>query len=200
MNKINDLKIYKKCLIVVDMVNGFVREGILHDSYISHTIKFQKKLIDEHLRNGDLVVFIKDSHSNNSTEFKRFGNTTHCIKGTNESNLVDELKPYEELENTISIEKNSTSFMEAPDFRNLIKNLNNIKEVDVVGCCTDICVFNGTMGLANYFDQHNKCVKINVYEEGVETYSRISRENYVEAANLLMGQQGIQLVKKYGGR
>ena len=31
MNKIDNLKLYKDCLIIVDMVNGFVREGVLHD-------------------------------------------------------------------------------------------------------------------------------------------------------------------------
>ncbi|MDO4963054.1 MAG: isochorismatase family cysteine hydrolase [bacterium] len=198
--KIKNLKIYNKCLIVVDMVNGFVKEGVLHDNNITHIIKFQKKLIENYIKEGDLIVFIKDTHYNNSTEFNRFGNTTHCLKGTSEAELVDELKIYEGLKDTISIEKNSTSFMEAPKFRELIRNLKDIKEVDVVGCCTDICVFNGSMGLANYFDQNNLDVQIRVYEEGVETYARNVRENYVDAANLLMEQQGIQLVKKMGGK
>ncbi len=31
MKEIDNLKLYKRCLIVVDMVNGFVNEGVLHD-------------------------------------------------------------------------------------------------------------------------------------------------------------------------
>ena len=43
--KIKDFKMYKKCLIVVDMVNGFVREGVLHDKEIERIIPNQIKLI-----------------------------------------------------------------------------------------------------------------------------------------------------------
>ena len=149
MNKVKNLKVYKGMLIVVDMVNGFVREGVLHDEKIADVIPRQIELIKDAKSRGDLIVFIKDTHDENAVEFKRFGGTKHCVRGTSEANLVDELLPFENDEDTISIEKNSTSFMEAPEFRNLIAELYNIERVDVVGCCTDICDFNGTMGLAN---------------------------------------------------
>ena len=50
----------------------------------------------------------------------------------------------------------------------IIKELKNLKEIIVVGCCTDICDFNGTMGLANYLDQWNRDVEIKVYQEYYE--------------------------------
>ena len=196
MNKVKNLKVYKGMLIVVDMVNGFVREGVLHDEEIASVIPRQIELIKEAKTRGDLIVFIKDTHDENAVEFRRFGGTKHCVRGTSEANLVDELLPFENDEDTISIEKNSTSFMEAPEFRNLIAGLQNVERVDVVGCCTDICDFNGTMGLANYFDQENRNVEINVHTDAVATYAQDARKNYVDAAYLLMEQQGIQLVKK----
>lgn len=196
MNKINNLNIYKKCLIVVDMVNGFVKEGVLHDKEISKVIPRQIELIKENNLEKGLTIFIKDTHDENAVEFKRFGNTKHCVRGTSEAELVDELKPFETLENTISIEKNSTSFMEAPIFRETISKLTNLDEVKVVGCCTDICDFNGTMGLANYFDEWNREVEIKVYTDAIATYAENDRQKYVDAAYLLMEQQGIQLVKK----
>ena len=196
MKKINNFKMYKKCLIVVDMVNGFVREGVLHDNSIANIIPTQIKLIKETLAYGGLVIFIKDTHNKDSKEFKRFGNTHHCIKGTKEADLVDELIPYEGLVNTISIEKNSTSFMEAPEFRKVVKNLENVKEYGVCGCCTDICVVNGAIGLANYNDQWNRDVTIKAYKDAIATYGEGARENYIDAAYLLMEQQGIQLVKR----
>ena len=195
MEKIKDLKFYKKCLIVVDMVNGFVKEGVLHDSNISNIIPRQIELIKENILEGNLIIFIKDTHDINAAEFKRFGNTKHCVKGTSEADLVDEIKPYENKINTISIEKNSTSYMEAPEFRKLIKDLINLEEVNIIGCCTDICDFNGTMALANYFDQWNRDVNIYVHKDAVATYAEDTRQNYVDAAYLLMEQQGIQLVK-----
>ena len=196
MCKVKNLEVYKGMLIVVDMVNGFVREGVLHDEKIADVIPRQIELIKEAKARGDLIVFIKDTHEDETVEFKRFGNTRHCVRGTSEANLVDEFLEYEGDEDTISIEKNSTSYMEAPKFRELIGELKNLEKVDVVGCCTDICDFNGTMGLANYFDQHNKNIEINVHTDAVATYSEDERKKYVDAAYLLMEQQGIQLVKK----
>ena len=196
MNKVKNLKVYKGMLIVVDMVNGFVREGVLHDEKIADVIPRQIELIKDAKSRGDLIVFIKDTHDENAVEFKRFGGTKHCVRGTSEANLVDELLPFENDEDSISIEKNSTSFMVAPEFRNLIAELYNIERVDVVGCCTDICDFNGTMGLANYFDQTNRNVELNVHIDAIATYAQDARKNYVDAAYLLMEQQGIQLVKK----
>lgn len=196
MKKINDFKIYKKCLIVVDMVNGFVKEGVLHDPAIGRIIPNQIKLIKETLAEGQLVVFIKDTHNNDAIEFRRFGNTKHCVAGTNEAELVEELKVYEDRDNVISVQKNSTSFMEAPQFRKVAEELENVKEFGVVGCCTDICVFNGSMGLANYLDQKNSDAVIKVYQDAVATYAEKDRQNYVDASYLLMEQQGIQLVKR----
>lgn len=196
MSKIKNLKVYKGMLIVVDMVNGFVREGVLHDEKIADVIPRQLELIKEAKHRGDLIVFVKDTHDEDAIEFKRFGNTKHCVRGTREAELVDEFRELEKEDDTISIEKNSTSYMEAEEFRNLIGDMTNLERVDVVGCCTDICDFNGTMGLANYFDQHNRDVSINVHTDAVATYAEDARKNYVDAAYLLMEQQGIQLVKK----
>ena len=62
MNKIDNLKLYKDCLIIVDMVNGFVREGVLHDEEISKIIPTQIKLIKEAKETKQLIIFIKDNH------------------------------------------------------------------------------------------------------------------------------------------
>lgn len=194
--KIKNLNMYKGMLIIVDMVNGFVKEGALADSKIAERVPRQIELIKEAKQQGNLIVFIKDTHEKNSTEHKRFGGAKHCVRGTGEELVIDELKEYEDAEDTISIEKNSTSFMEAPEFRELIAEATNIERVDVVGCCTDICDFNGTMALANYFDQWNRDVEIRVHEDAIATFAEDARQNYVEAAKLLMAQQGIQLVKK----
>ena len=195
MKDVKNLKFYKGCLIVVDMVNGFVRDGALHDEEIAKVIPRQIELIKQAKAEGKAIIFIKDTHDENAVEFDRFGGS-HCVKGTNEAELVDELKPYENDEDTFVIEKNSTSFMEAPDFRRFIEEQIYLEEFDIVGCCTDICDFNGAMGLANYLDQWNRKHVIRVHEDAIATYAEAERQEYVFAAKLLMKQQGIQLVKK----
>ena len=196
METIGNLKKYKECLIVVDMVNGFITEGVLHDEKIKDIIPRQIELIKEAKTKGKLIIFIKDTHTKESVEFERFGNTSHCLENTIESELVDELKEFENKEDTISIRKNSTSFMESPEFRKLIESQLELTEFDIVGCCTDICVVNGSIGLANYLDQHNRKHIINVHEDAIATYSEDERKEYVDAAILLMKQQGINIVKK----
>ena len=195
MKNVKNLKLYKGCLIIVDMVNGFVREGALHDEEIARVIPRQIELIKEAKAEGKIIIFIKDTHDENAVEFERFGGK-HCVRGTKEAELVDELKQYGTDEDTIIIEKNSTCFMEAPDFRRFIEEQKDLEEFDIIGCCIDICDFNGAMGLANYLDQWNRKHIIRVHEDAIATYNEDKRKEYVNAAKLLMTQQGIQLVKK----
>lgn len=191
---IKNLKLYERVLIVVDMVNGFVYNGPLHDIECSKIIPRQKEIIDDYLDNGDLVVFIKDTHTKDSTEFSRM--PIHCLENTDESELVPELRKYVGRDNVITINKNSTSFNEVPEFRELITNLVNLKRVDEIGVCTDICDFNGIMGLANRLNQENRDVSIYVHEDAVATFNETERSEYVEAAKLLMKQQGINIIRK----
>ncbi len=191
---IKNLKLYERVLIVVDMVNGFVYNGPLHDIECSKIIPRQKEIIDDYLDNGDLVVFIKDTHTKDSTEFSRM--PIHCLENTDESELVPELREYVGRDNVITINKNSTSFNEVPEFRELITNLVNLKRVDEIGVCTDICDFNGIMGLANRLNQENRDVSIYVHEDAVATFNETERSEYVEAAKLLMKQQGIYIIRK----
>lgn len=191
---IKNLKLYERVLIVVDMVNGFVYNGPLHDIECSKIIPRQKEIIDDYLDNGDLVVFIKDTHTKDSTEFSRM--PIHCLENTDESELVPELREYVGRDNVITINKNSTSFNETPEFRELITNLVNLKRVDEIGVCTDICDFNGIMGLANRLNQENRDVSIYVHKDAVATFNETERREYVEAAKLLMKQQGINIIRK----
>lgn len=191
---IKNLKLYERVLIVVDMVNGFVYNGPLHDIECSKIIPRQKEIIDDYLDNGDLVVFIKDTHTKDSTEFSRM--PIHCLENTDESELVPELREYVGRDNVITINKNSTSFNEVPEFRELITNLINLKRVDEIGVCTDICDFNGIMGLANRLNQENRDVSIYVHEDAVATFNETERSKYVDAAKLLMKQQGINIIRK----
>ena len=69
MKKIKNLEVYEGMLIVVDMVNGFVREGALHDEAIARIIPRQIELIKEAHAKGYLVVFVKDTHDEDAVEY-----------------------------------------------------------------------------------------------------------------------------------
>lgn len=189
-----NLENVKKVLINVDMVNGFVNFGAMHDKYINHVISVQITKMEEYEQNTEyLNVIVKDTHKENCLEFERY--PVHCLENTEESELVPELKKFEN-ENSIIFRKNSTSTIYALGFLELIENLKSLEEVLIVGCCTDICILNLAIPLRNYFDQVERDVKVKVLKEGVETYDapNHSREEYNEMAFKLMRQAGIEIV------
>lgn len=49
---------YKRMLIVVDIVNGFVREGVLHDKNIESIIPKIVELVEDSIKEQELVVFL----------------------------------------------------------------------------------------------------------------------------------------------
>ena len=53
---IKNLNMYKGMLIIVDMVNGFVKEGALADQKIAKKVPRQIELIKEAKTRGDLIV------------------------------------------------------------------------------------------------------------------------------------------------
>lgn len=192
MKRIEELE---KALIVVDMVNGFVREGAMKDNYIERIIPKIEELIKKINKEDEGVIFIKDTHEKDALEFKKF--PEHCVKNSAEADLVDELKKYEE--SSLVYEKNSTSAIFAPYFMKDISKMKNLKEVLITGCCTDICVMNLAVPLVNYFDQENKDVKVMVFKDATETFnaSNHNRDEYNEMAYKLMSQAGVQIIKKY---
>ena len=48
----------KKLLIIVDMVNGFVREGLLHDKNIENIIKPQIEILEYFIKNNYGVILL----------------------------------------------------------------------------------------------------------------------------------------------
>ena len=189
MKKIEEIE---KLIIVVDMINGFVKVGNMSDKYIEHTIPDQIKLLTEFKENNEGIAIVKDTHKKDCAEFKKF--PEHCIEGTYESELIDELKEFEK--DALVYPKNSTSTMHAPGFVNDLEKMVKLKEVVIIGCCTDICVLNAAIPLQTYLDQHDRDVKIKVYKNCVETCDapNHNRDEYNEMAFKVMAQAGIEII------
>lgn len=152
-------------LVVVDMVNGFINFGNLSDKKINKITPFVEKLIQKAIKNGDKIVAFCDCHVENDEEFKIY--PVHCLKGSKESELIDELKPYEK--NMQIIEKQTTDGFKSQEFQKLIEN-NNFDNITVCGCCTDICVQDFSMSLNKYFVENNIKTKIMVISDAVYTF------------------------------
>ena len=103
INKRSTMK--KEICVVVDMINGFINEGVLSDPSINQivpeTVKVVKSFLDE---NKDVLSF-QDTHTMSSLEFEFY--PPHCLKDTSESELIPELKPFESK--MIKVEKDTTN-------------------------------------------------------------------------------------------
>ena len=190
-----DLSKFNKLLIVVDMVNGFVREGVMSDKFIEHIIPEQVRLVEDIIDKKEGLIFIKEAHNDSSREFLRY--PKHCVKGTNEAELVDELKVFEDK--GLVYEKNSTSAIFSKGFLSDINKMDNLEEIVIVGCCTDICVMNLAIPLQNYFDQMDRSINIVIPKNAVETYNgdNHDRVEYNNMAFKLLEQAGVKLVDIY---
>ena len=187
---INQYDLNKTGLFIVDMNNGFAKEGALYsprvENIISPIADFAKDLSGK-INN---IVAFTDTHEKDAVELKNY--PTHCLKGDKESQIVDELLP---IENMQILEKNSTNGFFAMD----IERYKNLDNFIVVGCCTDICVYQFVLTLKTYFNQNNLDKNIIVPMNLVETYDI----NGLHPADLLntiflnsMIQNGVKVVKE----
>ncbi len=171
----------KELLFVVDMVNGFVKEGSMHDASIMKIVDVIKKECEAH----EDRLFIADTHEKEAMEFKSF--PPHCIKGTSEAEIIDELRPYvKEV-----LEKNSTNTFHVLN-KEILSDYDSFK---IVGCCSDICVMQLAVSLKTYLNQMNMAQPVIVAEKGIATYDSPTHpaEEYHQIALRLMEQAGIMI-------
>lgn len=188
----------KNLAINIDMVNGFVKEGSLAAPSIMRVVPRQIELLNDYLNDDDkAMIFIRDEHTANSVEFKTFG--IHCLKGTKETRVIDELKEYQQ--NAYDFTKNSTNFVFAPGFREQIERLENLKTVLLMGCLSEVCVKNGGITLRNYFDQINRNIDIYVAEDAIDTFDAPGHnaEEVTKRAIEDMKANGIKVLTKKEG-
>lgn len=183
----------KNLLVVVDMVNGFVNFGALADKNINKITPTIINMIKDAKKNGFELLAFRDSHSMNDEEFKTY--PPHCLKGTTESELIPELKPYAKHFDHI-IEKNTTNGFITTEFQNMLKT-NKYDNVVVCGCCTDICVLNYVESFENYIKDKNLDTKIFVVKNACYTFDGANHnaEEYHNLALKQMQKMGAKIVQ-----
>lgn len=187
-----DLSKITKLVINVDTIKGFLEKGNMADKGIQRIISKQIVILEQaEKEENTATIFVVEWHDENSVEFLRY--PLHCVQGTPEVEVVDQLKRF--FNNAYLFRKNSTSAIFAQGFMDFIKLMPNLKEVVIIGCCTDICVMNLAIPLKNYFDEVNMNVTVIVPKDAVDTYDapNHNREEYNEMAFKFMVQAGIKI-------
>lgn len=134
-------------LFVVDMVNGFIKEGSLHDEAIMEITTSIQQLLD---RLACRSIFVRDFHSAAAREFIAY--PSHCVAKTSESEIIEELQAYVHCQ----FYKNSTNTFVSPDFQNFLPEIEKYKDIIITGCCTDLCILQFALSLNSWLNEHNK--------------------------------------------
>lgn len=180
-------------LIIVDVVNGFIKEGSLSDPKIARIIPEIERLSHDYIKDNKEIIAFRDCHTLESPELEAF--PEHCIIGSGEEELVDELKALQD--NYTIYDKNATSGFVVKEFMDQINAMDDLKRVVIVGCCTDICILNLAIPLKNHFNHINKNVDIVVPKNAVDTYhieDVHDRDEWNDMAYRFMLQAGVKVI------
>lgn len=128
-----------KALIVVDMQNDFI-DGALGTKEAVAIVGKVKEKIAEYRKNGDTVIFTRDTHSENYMDTQEGKNlpVPHCIKGTMGWEISAELP----TEDSLIIDKPTFGSKELAEH---LSGTDGLDEVELIGLCTDICVISNAM-------------------------------------------------------
>ena len=195
--KKEDLKEIRELLVVIDMVNGFVKEGTLAAPTIMRIVPRIEKLMDYYIKKtGGAVAVVRDSHTKDAVEFNTY--PAHCIEGSKESELIDELKKYEN--DSLTYLKNSTNLVFAKGFMDDLRKMINLQKIIFTGCLSEVCVENGAITTRNLLDQWDRNVEVGVDALGIDTYDAPGHDSRIitEEALYRMQRNGINIYK--GGK
>ena len=190
-----DLKDIRELLVVIDMVNGFVKEGTLAAPSIMRIVPKIEKLMDYYINKiGGAVAIVRDSHSIDAVEFKTY--PSHCLAGTKESDLIDELKQYQD--ESLTYLKNSTNLVFAKGFMEDLFKIKNLQKIGFTGCLSEVCVENGAISTKNLLDEWNRNIEVGVYQDAIDTYDapEHNRDLITNDALLRMQRNGVKIYKK----
>ena len=124
----------KRTLIVVDMQKDFI-DGALGTKEAVAIVENVKKKIAEYQKNGDEIIFTRDTHQSDYLTTNEGKNlpVEHCIEGTDGWKIQEGL----EVPGAIYIDKPTFGYMDWKSY--------NLEEVEMVGLCTDICVVSNAL-------------------------------------------------------
>ncbi len=141
-----------KALVVIDMQNDFI-DGSLGTKEAVMIVGKVKEEIDLFRKNGDTVLFTRDTHSEDylsSAEGKALP-VKHCIKGTKGWEISEKLP----VKDSPVFDKPTFGSVELAGY--LRKE--NPDEIEIVGLCTDICVISNALMLKAYLPETPIVVK-----------------------------------------
>jgi nicotinamidase-related amidase len=136
----------KISVMVVDMTKGFCDQGALSSKRVRAVVKPILNLLQDAWKAGVRNIYLlNDTHEADAVEFQAF--PPHCVKGTEESQPIDEILELEFFDQITKIPKNSISSSLDTSLSDILSRNTDLTHFIVVGNCTDLCVYQMAMYL-----------------------------------------------------
>ena len=159
------LKTENTALVVIDMLNGFVREGAMKNTDLEDIVEPIVELMKFSNENSIPVICFGDCHDKDAAEFASY--PEHCVKGSSEADLIDEIKAVGGYK---YIPKNSTNPFLEEEFQEWLSENPQITDFIVVGTCTDICIMQFSLTLKAWFNKMNIKGSVILPLNAIDTY------------------------------
>jgi nicotinamidase-related amidase len=133
-------------IISIDVINGFCVSGPLASERVGRIAQPVADLFARAYAAGVRnFALTQDTHNPATPEFSAF--PPHCLKGTDESEAVDQLKELAFYDTIKIVEKNSINSMIGTDLGAWISARPQVDTFIVVGDCSDLCTYQAAMTL-----------------------------------------------------
>lgn len=128
-----------KVLCVIDMQNDFI-DGALGTAEAVAIVDKVADKINEYRKNGDTVIFTRDTHGENYMETAEGKNlpVPHCIKDTYGWEISSKL----EVKDSKVIDKPTFGSVALAHY---VASLEEPEAIELIGLCTDICVISNAL-------------------------------------------------------
>jgi nicotinamidase-related amidase len=159
----------RAAILSVDMVNGFCKTGALASPRVDALIPNVAGLFTAAWEKGVRHILLsQDTHDPDALEFEAFA--PHCVRGTIESETVNEIRQLHFYDQMVIFEKNSISSNIETGLTTWIENHPEVDTYIVVGDCTDICVYQSALFLRMQANEIKAQRRVIVPENCVNTY------------------------------
>ncbi|MDF2879625.1 MAG: isochorismatase [Clostridiaceae bacterium] len=189
-----DFPVENTMIVVVDMVNGFAKKGALYSKRVEGIIPNIEQVLKKF--KGYQKIFICEAHTEESREFNYY--PEHCLVGTEESEIVEEFKPYID-EKSIIIKKNSTNGFLSKEYAEFFMNNSQYTNVIIMGDCTDICILQYALTQMAFYHEWNIPGGVYLPIKCTETYETEEINHNADLMNVFalynMQLNGVQLIK-----
>ena len=159
----------KAAITSIDLVNGFCNSGALASPRVDAIIQPVVALFNSAWKVGlRHIVLLQDTHEEEAVEFAQW--PPHCVRETDESETVGEIKSLPFYPQMVTFPKNSIHPGLNTGFQGWLDSHPEVDTFIVIGDCTDLCTYQLAMHLRLDANAHQKQRRVIAPANCIQTY------------------------------